>query len=112
MGPSPLLAGPAAGRPAWPPGTAFVLAGGAALGALQAGMIHALDERGIAPDLLTGTSAGALNAAFPAARPATTATAHELAARWRGRLLADDGIADNTPSLARRPPPRPAHPPA
>src|SRR5258708_18499574 len=84
MSTSPLMADPAAGRAAWAPRTAFVLAGGAALGAMQAGMIHALYERGITPDLLIGTSAGALNAAFPAARPATTATAHELAAIWRG----------------------------
>jgi NTE family protein len=35
-----------------------VLAGGAALGAMQAGMVHALHERGITPDLLAGTSAG------------------------------------------------------
>ena len=32
------------------------------------------------PDLLAGTSAGALNAAFPASRPPTVATADELAA--------------------------------
>ncbi len=73
-----------AGRAAGEPRTAFVLAGGAALGAMQAGMIHALYERGITPDLLIGTSAGALNAAFPASRPATAATAQELAALWRG----------------------------
>jgi NTE family protein len=70
--------------PARAPRTAFVLAGGAALGAMQAGMIHALYERGITPDLLTGTSAGALNAAFLASRPATVATAEHLAAIWRG----------------------------
>src|SRR6266566_3124626 len=66
------------------PRTAFVLAGGAVLGAMQAGMVHALYERGIAPDLLIGTSAGALNAAFLASRPPTVATAEQLAARWRG----------------------------
>ena len=71
------------------PRTAFVLAGGAALGAMQAGMIYALYERGIAPDLLIGTSAGALNAAFLAARPATVATAQELAAVWRGLRRSD-----------------------
>src|SRR6266704_1265952 len=71
------------------PRTAFVLAGGAALGAMQAGMVHALYERGIAPDLLIGTSAGALNAAFLASRPATVATAHELAALWRGLRRSD-----------------------
>jgi NTE family protein len=66
------------------PRTAFVLAGGAALGAMQAGMVHALYERGIVPDLLVGTSAGALNAAFLASRPATVATAEALAVIWRG----------------------------
>jgi hypothetical protein len=50
---------PAAGAgPAGAPRTAFVPAGGAALGAMQAGMVHALHERGITPDLLAGTSAG------------------------------------------------------
>jgi hypothetical protein len=84
MSTSSLMAGPAAGRVAGEPRTAFVLAGGAALGAMQAGMVHALYERDIVPDLLIGTSAGALNAAFLASRPATTATVHELAALWRG----------------------------
>jgi hypothetical protein len=62
-----LRADPAAGRAACDPRTTFVLAGSAALDAMQAGMVHALFERGIAPDLLIGTSAGALNAAPPAA---------------------------------------------
>ena len=89
MSTSTSMAGPAAGRAACEPRTAFVLAGGAALGAMQAGMVHALYERGIAPDLLIGTSAGALNAAFLASRPATVATAHELAALWRGLRRSD-----------------------
>jgi predicted acylesterase/phospholipase RssA len=55
---------------------------------MQAGMVYALYERGIAPDLLIGTSAGALNAAFLASRPATAATAEELAAAWRGCVAA------------------------
>ena len=84
MSTSTSMADPAASRAAGEPRTAFVLAGGAAMGAMQAGMIHALYERGIAPDLLIGTSAGALNAAFLASRPATVATAHELAGLWRG----------------------------
>jgi NTE family protein len=46
-------------------------------------MLHALYEHGIAPDLLVGTSAGALNAAFVASRPQTTDTARELAHIWR-----------------------------
>ena len=71
------------------PRTAFVLAGGAALGAMQAGMVRALYERGITPDLFIGTSAGALNAAFLASRPATVDTAEELAAVWRGVRRSD-----------------------
>jgi NTE family protein len=66
------------------PLTAFVLSGGASLGALQVGMLRALYERGVVPDLLVGTSAGALNAAFVASRPQTPATADELARIWRG----------------------------
>jgi len=56
---------------------------------MQAGMVHALHERGITPDLLAGTSAGALNAAFPASRPPTVATAEQLAAIWRGLRRSD-----------------------
>jgi len=89
MSTSTNMADLAAGRAAGEPRTAFVLAGGAALGAMQAGMVHALYERGIAPDLLIGTSAGALNAAFLASRPATVATAQELAALWRGLRRSD-----------------------
>src|SRR6266702_2763860 len=71
-------------KPPRKPRTCFVLAGGAALGAMHAGMLHGLYERGIVADLLVGTSAGALNAAFAASRPQTPATARELAAVWRG----------------------------
>lgn len=46
--------------------TAFVLAGGGSLGAIQVGMLQALAEVGMEPDLLVGTSAGALNAAWVA----------------------------------------------
>ena len=72
--------GPAAGDG---PHTAFVFSGGASLGALQVGMLQALYERGIAPDLLVATSVGALNAAFVASRPQTVATARELGRVWR-----------------------------
>lgn len=43
---------------------ALVLQGGGALGAYQAGVYHALDEAGIAPDWIIGTSIGAINAAL------------------------------------------------
>src|SRR3954462_5513561 len=62
--------------------TAFVLSGGASLGAVQVGMLAALYERGIAPDLIVGTSAGALNGAFVASRPQTVGTADALGAIW------------------------------
>jgi NTE family protein len=48
---------------------AFVLSGGGNLGALQAGAMHALVDGGIEPDLLVGSSIGALNAAFYATHP-------------------------------------------
>src|SRR4029077_10824420 len=63
---------------------AFVLSGGASLGAIQVGMLEALFERGIAPDLIVGSSVGAINGAFIAAREPTTETAHELGDIWRG----------------------------
>jgi NTE family protein len=49
---------------------------------MQVGMLRALYEHGIVPDLLVGTSAGALNAAFVASRPQSLATADELARAW------------------------------
>ncbi len=64
--------------------TAFVLSGGASLGSIQAGMLEALYERGIEPDLIVGTSAGALNGAFIAERPQEVETARELGDVWRG----------------------------
>ena len=74
---------PAAPGAGGDPTTAFVLSGGASLGALQVGMLHALYERGIVPDLLVATSVGALNAAFVASRPQTVATTRELGRVWR-----------------------------
>jgi NTE family protein len=65
------------------PRTAFVLSGGASLGALQVGMLEALYEQGITPDFLVGTSVGALNAAFVASRPQSPQTATELGRVWR-----------------------------
>ena len=64
--------------------TAFVLSGGASLGAIQVGMLEALYERGIEPDLIVGTSVGALTGAFIASRPQTIDTARELGEVWRG----------------------------
>ncbi|HYZ09100.1 MAG: patatin-like phospholipase family protein [Actinomycetota bacterium] len=48
---------------------AFILSGGGNLGSLQAGMLRALLEAEIVPDVLVGTSIGAVNAAYMAAEP-------------------------------------------
>jgi predicted acylesterase/phospholipase RssA len=90
-------------RPSFAPRTAFVLAGGASLGAMQVGMLRGLYERGVAPDLLVGTSAGALNAAYIASRPQTVATAEAAIpgvlppVRQGDRLLLDGGVVNPTP---------------
>jgi len=48
---------------------AFVLSGGANYGALQAGALSILIKNGIFPDMLVGTSVGAINAAWLARDP-------------------------------------------
>jgi NTE family protein len=62
---------------------AFVFSGGVSLGAIQVGMLHALYERSIRPDLIVGTSVGAINGAFIAARPPTLTAVKELETLWR-----------------------------
>lgn len=64
--------------------TAFVLSGGGSLGAVQVGAVQALSERGIHPDLLIGTSAGSLNAAFIAGRGDGADALEELGSLWVG----------------------------
>ena len=65
------------------PWTAFVLSGGGNYGVSQVGMLHALIERGIYPDVVIGTSAGALNGAAIASSP-TLEKVEELAEVWSG----------------------------
>jgi NTE family protein len=65
------------------PAVAFVLSGGASLGAVQVGMLRALYEREIVPDVIVGTSAGAINGAFSASRPTEIGTIDALASVWR-----------------------------
>src|SRR6266446_7858591 len=67
--------------------TAFVLSGGGNHGCSQVGMLRALLERGILPDVVIGTSAGALNGAAVAYAPNLTGVA-QLAAVWE-QLQAD-----------------------
>ncbi len=63
--------------------TAFVLAGGGSLGAVQVGMLQALVEAGVTADLVVGSSVGALNAGFFAGDPTARGVA-DLAQIWRG----------------------------
>jgi NTE family protein len=68
---------------------AFVLGGGGVLGAHEVGMLRALAEAGIRPDLVVGTSVGALNGVFLAAHPDPATAVAELAAVWRGGVAAE-----------------------
>jgi NTE family protein len=63
------------------PRTAFVLSGGGNQGVSQVGMLRALLERGITPDVVVGTSAGALNGAAVAYAPNLTGIS-QLATVW------------------------------
>lgn len=87
-----------------PKRTAFVLSGGGNLGALQVGMLRALVERRIQPDLVLGCSVGALNGAAIAAEP-SLAMVGRLQDLWLG-LAAQDvmpaGLLPTTFSLARK----------
>jgi NTE family protein len=58
-------------RSSSPSRVAFVLGGGGVHGAAEVGMLQALAEHGIEPDLVVGTSVGALNGALLAADPST-----------------------------------------
>jgi len=53
------------------------------------GMLQALAEAGIRPDLVLGTSVGALNGVFVAAHQDPGAAVPELAAVWRGGVAAE-----------------------
>src|SRR3954453_16500996 len=57
------------GVPAGQDRTAFVLGGGGVLGAAEVGMLQALFEHDVRPDLVVGTSVGAINGALVAADP-------------------------------------------
>ena len=62
--------------------TAFVLAGGGSLGAIQVGMLRELVAHGLKPDLVVGSSVGALNGAYFAGDPTATGVAR-LENIWR-----------------------------
>lgn len=70
------------------PITAFVLSGGGNQGVAQVGQLRALIERDIVPDVVIGTSAGALNGAALAYAPNLTGL-DRLAAAWVALTTAD-----------------------
>ncbi|MFF4414679.1 patatin-like phospholipase family protein [Streptosporangium sp. NPDC001559] len=65
--------------------TAFVLGGGGVLGAHEVGMLRALDEAGVKPDVVVGTSVGALNGVVLAAHPGDAV--RHLTSLWRSEVV-------------------------
>jgi NTE family protein len=84
----------------------LVLAGGGVYGAAHVGALDALERRGFVPQLVVGTSVGALNGAIVASRPGSAASWLErmwssvqrrqvfspAPSRARGGLLTDRGL--------------------
>jgi NTE family protein len=68
--------------------TAWVLPGGSTFGAIQAGQVTALFESGLEPNLVVGTSAGSLNAAWLAGEP-TSGGAAKLRELWSAMRRTD-----------------------
>jgi NTE family protein len=87
-----------------PDRTAFVLSGGGNMGALQVGMLRALFERHIRPDLVVGCSVGALNGAAVALEPslAMVGRLEEVWVDLEHRDLLPSGLLPATVQLARR----------
>lgn len=79
---------------------AFVFPSGGSTGAVQVGILVSLLEAGVVPDLMVGTSVGALNAAFMAVDP-SPARASTLETVWR-RLSRSDVFGRNGYGLVRR----------
>ncbi len=81
--------------------TAFVLGGGGVLGAVEVGMLRALFEHDITPDLVLGTSVGALNGAMVARQP-DAGVIGRLTELWRSAGPKDSGVGDNPLRTVRR----------
>ena len=83
---------------------AFVLSGGGNLGSVQIGMLRALLEHNIVPDLVVGCSVGALNGAALADEP-TLVGLKRLEQVWRnvdGNDLMPRNLLPNAVALARK----------
>jgi len=82
---------------------AVVLSGGGARGAFEVGVIDALAAAGITPDLLIGTSVGAINAAFWAFHPERDA-GQRLLQLWSAadrRMMLPGGLLSVLASVLR-----------
>lgn len=81
--------------------TAFVLGGGGVLGAVEVGMLRALLERDIVPELVLGTSVGALNGAMVARRP-DVSVVDRLTELWAATAQGKDVYGDRPLRTVRR----------
>ena len=82
----------------------FVFGGGGVLGAYEVGMVGALLQHGVRPDLVVGTSIGAFNGAAVAASP-EPAVAERLAELWSSpaaRTAYGDSLPRQLTRFARR----------
>lgn len=80
----------------------YALGGGGSLGAIQVGMLQALDERGVTPDLVAGTSVGALNGDVVALEPKSAV--ERLADVWgrmRRQIVFPGGLFTQVRTLRR-----------
>ena len=83
--------------------TAFVLGGGGDLGAHEVGMLSALADFEITPDLIIGTSIGAINGAMIAADPSadTVGVLTDLWTTLDQKGIFGDSIFSKIATLAR-----------
>lgn len=81
--------------------TAFVLGGGGVLGAVEVGMLRALFEADVVPDVIVGTSVGALNGALVAADP-SPGIVDRLVGLWESAAAGKDVYADGPVRQVRR----------
>ncbi|WP_063813869.1 patatin-like phospholipase family protein [Herbidospora daliensis] len=79
---------------------AVAVGGGGVLGAAQVGIGYALEQRGFVPDLIVGTSVGALNGAIAAAHPGHAAPwLHRVWTRARRRTVFPFGYLTSRASV-------------
>ena len=81
--------------------TAFVLGGGGVLGAVEVGMLRALFEADVVPDVIVGTSVGALNGALVAADP-SPGIIDRLVGLWESAAAGKEVYADGPVRQVRR----------